>query len=97
MAKEGKEEEKKIKIRRPKALKRDLQNERHRLRNKAFKSTVRTTIRHFEDSLEKNDPAIVKESLSDVYSVVDKAVKRGIFKINKASRIKARLTARTAA
>lgn len=93
MANEGKEG-KKPKERRPKALKRDLQNEKHRLRNKAFKSNVRTVVRRFEEISAKGDATATKESLNEVYSIMDKAVKRGIFKLNKASRLKARMTAR---
>ena len=96
MATAGKEE-KKAKERRPQAIKRDLQNERHRLRNKAFKSNVRTVIRDFEEIIDKGEAAATQESLNEVYSVLDKAVKRNIFKLNKASRLKARLTARTLA
>lgn len=94
MAKE--EEKNKMKERRPSAQKRDLQNEKNRLRNKAFKSSVRTAVRHFEETLAKNDPAATQESLNKVYSMMDKGVQRGTFKLNKASRTKARLTARLA-
>jgi|688.fasta_scaffold13162_10 small subunit ribosomal protein S20 len=94
MAKEEKKEEKKVK--RPTAQKRAHQSEKSRLRNKAFKTEVRSAIRKFETSL-KGDPASIKEQLSNVYSLMDKGVKKGIYKINKASRTKARLTAHAAA
>lgn len=92
----AKEPVKKAKEKRPTPLKRDMQNEKKRLQNKAFKSSVRTSIRHFEDSVAKGDQAAIKESLNDVYSMMDKGVKRGVYKLNKASRTKARLTARSA-
>lgn len=94
MAKEEKVEKK---VKRPSALKRDLQAEKGRLRNKAFKSTVRTAVRSFEESLEKNDSAQIKDKLNEVYSIMDKGVKRGVFTTNKASRTKGRLAARAAA
>jgi small subunit ribosomal protein S20 len=94
MAKEAKKEKK---VKRPTPLKRDIQNEKRRLRNKSFKSSIRSTIRKFEESLPKGDAAAIKESLNEVYSMMDKGVKRGIYKLNKASRTKARLTARAAA
>lgn len=94
MAKE-KEEVKKVK--RPTALKRDIQNEKRRLINKAFKSKVRTAVRGFEESLTKGEPEAIKDKLNEVYSLMDKGVKKGIYKINKASRTKSRLTARVAA
>lgn len=94
MAKD-KEEVKKVK--RPTALKRDIQNEKKRLRNKAFKSQVRTAIRNFEEIVSKGEAEAVKEKLDAVYSLMDKGVKRGVFKINKASRTKSRLAARSLA
>lgn len=93
----AKEAAKKTKERRPTPLKRDEQNEKRRLMNKSFKSSVRTSIRQFEETVAKGDQAAIKERLNDVYSMMDKGVKRGVFKLNKASRTKARLTARAAA
>ncbi|HRD55139.1 MAG TPA: 30S ribosomal protein S20 [Parachlamydiaceae bacterium] len=94
MAKE-KEEVKKVK--RPTALKRDIQNEKRRLRNKAVKSQIRTAIRNFDEALPKGEPELVKEKLNLVYSLMDKGVKKGVVTINKASRTKSRLAARSAA
>lgn len=96
MAKEAADKKEKAKVKRPTALKRDLQNEKARLRNRAFKSQVRTAIRHLEDSLEKNDSTAAKEQLNTAYSLMDKGVKRGVFKLNKAIRTKSRLAARVA-
>jgi len=92
MAQETTEKVKKVK--RPTALKRDIQNEKRRLINKAFKSKIRTTVRQFEELLPKADTAAITEKLNEIYSLMDKGVKKGIFKINKASRTKSRLTAR---
>lgn len=95
MAKETDKDAKKVaKVKTPTPLKRDLQNEKKRLRNRAFKSSVRTAVRNFEDALPKGDAAEIKKSLSEVFSLMDKGVKKGIFKLNKASRTKSRLTAR---
>lgn len=88
----AKEAEKKVK--RPTALKRDLQNEKRRLNNKIYKSRVRTAIRAFEDTLGKGDQEQTSEKLNTIYSILDKCVKVGVFKINKASRTKSRLAAR---
>lgn len=93
----AKETTEKKKTKRPTALKRNETSEKKRLQNRSFKSTVRTVIRDFEEAVEKKDAASTKEKLANVYSIMDKAVKRGIFKINKASRTKARLTARATA
>lgn len=89
----AKEEKKKTK--RPTALKRDDRNEKHRLINKSFKSSARTTLRSFEEALKSQDKERIQESLSHVYSVMDRGVKRGIYKSNKADRIKARATQKT--
>lgn len=96
-ATDKKEEQKNKKEKRPQAQKRDIQSEKRRLRNKSFTSSVRTVIRGFDESLVKGDQKASKERLNEVYSMMDKGVKRGIIKINKASRTKARLAARFAA
>lgn len=82
------------KTRRPTAQKRDMQSEKRRLNNRMYKSNVRTAIRQFQETLSKGDEAATKESLNSVYSLLDKCVKKGVFKLNKASRTKSRLTAR---
>jgi small subunit ribosomal protein S20 len=93
MAKE-KEAEKKVKV--PTALKRDLQNEKKRIRNRSFKATVRTVIRGYEEALKGADDEQKKLHLSNVFSALDKAAKRGVYSKNKANRSKARLAARVA-
>lgn len=91
----AKEEAKKVK--RPTALKRDLQNEKRRLRNKIYKSRVRTAIRSLEEAIGKGDKAETQVKLNETYSLLDKCVKGGVFKLNKASRTKSRLAARALA
>lgn len=97
MAKEEAKKAEKAKDRRPQALKRDLQNEKRRLRNRAYRSSVRTSIRHLEEAIEQGDQGLAKERLNATYSLLDKGVQRGIFKLNTASRTKSRLTARIVA
>jgi small subunit ribosomal protein S20 len=87
----------KKRTKRPTALKREIQNEKRRLINKAFQSRVRTAVRRFEESLAAKDSAHIQTQLNEVYSLMDKGVKRGVFQINKASRTKSRLTARARA
>ena len=95
MAKDKEAEVKKVK--RPTAQKRDIQNAKRRLNNKIYKSQVRTAIRHFHETVEKGEAAAIQERLSEVYSLLDKCVKTGVYKLNKASRTKSRLTARSVA
>ncbi len=83
-------EKKEIKVRRPQALKRDMQSEKRRLANKAFKAEVSTAIRSLR-AAQKSDKALVTKSLAAVYSLMDKGVKTGIYKLNKVSRDKSRL------
>ncbi len=91
-------QEKKVKKqKRPTALKRNLQSEKRRLHNKEFRSRVNTALRSYEKSLASEDAAVVKTKLSTVYSLMDKGLKTGLFKANKVSRVKSRLTLRAAA
>ena len=96
MAKEA-EDKKTVKVKRPTPLKRDIQNTKRRVRNKVFKSKVKSAVRSFEEILKKEDAQTAKESLNQVYSLLDKAAKKGIYKGNKSSRTKARLHAHLAA
>ena len=85
-------------VRQPSALKRDLQNEKRRLRNRSHRSSVLTAVRNLEASISKKDaPEVVKEKLSTVYTLMDKGVKNGVYKSNKAARTKSRLTAKARA
>ena len=85
------------KTKQPSALKRDLQGEKRRLRNRSYRASVLTSIRALETSLSQKDaPEALKLKLNAIYSLMDKGVKRGIFKPQKAARTKSRLTARCA-
>ena len=84
-------------VKRPSALKRDLQSEKRRLRNRSYRATVLTSIRDIQTSIsQKEAPEAIKTKLNAIYSLVDKGVKRGVFKPQKAARTKSRLTARAA-
>lgn len=73
-------------------------NERNRLRNRYYKSSVRTLIKAFFKDLEvyKNlqdpkDKEKLKKNLSSVYRLIDKGTKKNIFHKNTAARKKAKL------
>jgi len=75
-------------------------NKRNRLRNRFYKSSVRTLTKVFFKDLEmyktsKNpeDKEKLQELLSSVYSLIDKATKKNIFHKNAAARKKAKLAA----
>jgi len=93
----AKEQEKKKKVKISTAIKRDLQSEKSRLRNKVYRSRVRTAIRTFQDTLTKGDQAASTEKLNEAYSLLDKCVQKGVYKLNKASRTKSRLAAKALA
>jgi len=93
----AKDDELKKRAKRSSAKKRDLQNEKKRIENRIFKSQVKTAIRKFEKAAETQDKPRMQETLAAVYSLMDKGVKRRIFKLNKASRKKSRLSAKAAA
>ena len=80
------------------AIKRVEVAERNRLRNKSFKSAVRTMMKSYFVAAEKykSDPtpealAEVQKRMSDAYSKIDKAVKKGILHKNNAAHKKARI------
>ncbi len=91
------EEETKKKVKVPTALKRDGRNDKRRMINKSFKSRVRTAVRSFESSVEEKDSDATRKNLNVFYSMMDRAVKRGLYKQNKADRLKSQFTRRAKA
>ena len=82
------------------AEKRILTNERNRLQNRLYKSSVRTITKKFLKELEiykesKNPQEKEKltKMLGSVYSLIDKTTKRNVFHKNTAARKKAQLAA----
>jgi small subunit ribosomal protein S20 len=78
------------KVKKPTALKRDMQDERRRLHNKQFRSSVKTTVRVLEEAIKTADKTKAEEKLSALFSLMDKGVKTGVFKQNKADRTKSK-------
>jgi small subunit ribosomal protein S20 len=82
------------------AEKRILITERNRLRNRFYKSSVRTLVKSFFKELEiyKASKSVaskenLKKVLSSVYSLMDKGTKKNVFHKNAAARKKAKLAA----
>ena len=65
------------------------------IKNAAAKSTLRTTIRRFEESL-STDAETAKNALSKATRALDKASSKGLVHKNTAARKKSRLTKRYA-
>lgn len=84
----------------PSAEKRININERDRLRNRFYKSSVRTLIKTFFKDLEiykisrsPKDKEKLQKILSSVYSLIDKGTKKNVFHKNAAARKKSKLAA----
>ncbi|BAU23530.1 30S ribosomal protein S20 [Caldimicrobium thiodismutans] len=60
------------------------QSERRRLRNRTFKSRVKTEIKKFLSLLENNDLDAAERQLRVAQSLLQKGVSKGIFHKNKA-------------
>ncbi len=72
--------------------KRDRQNAKRRLRNRAAKSTVRTAIKKFNAAVAAGDKAEAKNALDLSVKLLDSAASKGVMHQNTASRKKSRLT-----
>jgi len=89
---ENKPEEKGKKEKRPTAKKRNIQSLKHKVHNRSFKASVATSIRSLKESVSKKEKDAVNLKLNDVYSLIDKGVKKGIIKLNKAKRVKSQMS-----
>ena len=76
------------------ALKAHRQNLKHRTTNRSNRSSLRTCLKQFNDQLESGKSEEAKNSLSDLYAVVDKSQQKKALSKNAASRQKSRLTKR---
>ena len=82
------------------AKKRIVINKRNRLRNRYYKSSVRTLIKLFFKDLEAyktsqnpEEKEKLKKILNSIYSLIDKGTKKNIFHKNAAARKKSKLAA----
>jgi small subunit ribosomal protein S20 len=78
----------------PSAKKRQLQNEKCRLRNKAARSCIKNKIRSFREEAQSLGSEKGTSTLREIQGQLDKAAKKGLFKQNKTSRLQSRLAAR---
>ena len=72
-------------------IKRNLQNEKRRVRNKQVRSELRTRVKVAEEGGEN-----AEESLQVAMKTIDKAAAKGVIHKNEASRRKSRLMKRIA-
>jgi len=80
------------------AIKRIRTSERNRLRNKAYKSSLKTLTKKYFGAVETytaeptpENMNVVNEAMSAAYSKIDKAVKRNVLHRNNGARKKSRI------
>jgi small subunit ribosomal protein S20 len=76
------------------ALKAHRQNLKHRSRNRSNRSSLRTSLKQFNDQLDEGKSQEAKSALSALYAVIDKSQQKKAISKNAASRQKSRLTKR---
>nr|YP_010207815.1 ribosomal protein S20 [Pseudo-nitzschia delicatissima]UBA14828.1 ribosomal protein S20 [Pseudo-nitzschia delicatissima] len=82
------------------ARKRIETNERNRITNRYYKTSVRTLTKLFLKTLEDQTPESkekLQTILNSIYSFLDKGTKKNVFHKNTAARQKARLASRLSA
>jgi len=73
-------------------IKRNRQNDKRRLANASFKSSLKTAIKNVELSIDTSDKEQAVSNLSIAFKKLDKSVAKGIHHKNYANRQKARLS-----
>ena len=79
------------------AIKRVRQNEKHRVRNRADRTRLRTQIKRLRQAVDANNTDEAQKLMPDTISLIDLMVKKGLIHKNAGSRYKSRLTRRVAA
>lgn len=74
------------------AKKRVLIAEKNRIRNVAFKTSIKTALKKTLELAKGEDKEALNAALSKAYQLCDKAVSKGILHKNTAARKKSRLT-----
>jgi small subunit ribosomal protein S20 len=74
------------------AIKRMIQGEKRRVRNRHVKSTVKTQIKSYLKTVDAKNPETAKETLQLTISTINKAASKGVIHKRNASRKISRLT-----
>jgi small subunit ribosomal protein S20 len=77
-------------------IKRNKQNEKARQRNKAVKSSLRTSVRHFREVADSGDQEKTTQAMRAAYVKLDKAVSKGVIHKNQAANRKSAIAKRAA-
>jgi len=75
-------------------IKRNRQNETHRLRNKAVRSALKTHLKQFRTAVAEGDRARAEERFSAAARQLDKAASKGVVHRNYAANHKSRMAKR---
>jgi small subunit ribosomal protein S20 len=74
------------------AKKRIRQNEKAKLRNKSYKSRMKTYVKKFITSLTQDDHTLAMETYKDAVKIIDRTATKGVIHKNSAARRKSRLS-----
>ncbi|HEX6501436.1 MAG TPA: 30S ribosomal protein S20 [Micromonosporaceae bacterium] len=77
-------------------IKRNRQNEKRRLRNKAVKSSLKTAIRKYNEAMQAGDLEQAGALLRDASRQLDKAASKGVIHKNQAANRKSAIAKRYA-
>jgi small subunit ribosomal protein S20 len=77
-------------------IKRNKQNEKARLRNKAVKSTLKTNVRKFREAADAGDADAAAVAMRDACRSLDKAASKGVIHKNQAANRKSAIARRAA-
>jgi small subunit ribosomal protein S20 len=77
-------------------IKRNKQNEKARMRNKAVKSELKTAVRRFRESAEDGNTEAAQAALRAAYKKLDQAVSKGVIHANQAANRKSAIAKRAA-
>ena len=72
-------------------MKRNLQNEKARLRNKDVRSSVKTAVRRFRTAVAEGDRDAAATALVEAGRKLDKAASKGVIHANQAAKRKSRM------
>ena len=73
------------------ALKKNRQDQRRRIRNRAHASRLRTQMKKIQEALQSGDATAATDMMKDTVSLVDRTAKHRVIHRNAASRTKSRL------
>jgi small subunit ribosomal protein S20 len=77
-------------------IKRNKQNEKRRMRNKAVKSSLKTAVRKFNETLATGDTEAATTELRAAARKLDQAVSKGVIHKNQAANRKSAIAKRLA-